>query len=540
MSFLKTIDASHFGDDQAKRTIRALDYLDGDQKRYVVRALNGDAEFGAGKRYSWVERGFDPKVRNITEPIVTKSAGSLFVTMPKLEILPATSPTAPPVVDARFNELLTIADAHDFLQNLNILSRYLKSVCVLVEKVVGAARIEQEGYRFDPARGDLLVLQVLHRGNTVVRMNPTRKRVTELAYLTTGCPDDDEWEYRYYGPAGILDVRVVDGEEFQTFVAELDGGVVPAIMHYDVRKPRTGIWHGVPEDLISFQEWTNAHLTDLARAMAAQLAPSLFTDAEFKNPGQAEPVARAGAQERASTLAQPQAPGSKAIGGGIGSIIQLKSKPGDTKTPFLQYLGPDVDLSGQQAVMDSMMRAIATDWCVNLKTAGSGSAASGFQLIVEEMDNLSLREQRTISFGATLGTMYSVLQLLYPELTRGELVAQWPDAAMPVNKRDELDIWVAKINGGLATRQDYLMQVEGLDAEEAAARVQAIDENTKPTLNDLPALMTLLGKGVITPQQFGEEVVRRGVLAEGTDIKLTPAQVTLTTAPKESGVPAAD
>ena len=481
-----TINKDDFSSSQAAAANKLVDFFEGKQLNYVTKALNGDNGAGYGFRWKWAKRGFVPRMRNITKPIVEKSAGNLFVKPPKLTILPATSPTATPVIDARLNELLTIADFSDFGQQLNYLSRLLRSVVVLQEKVIGETTETVDGiYRFTPTNGDLLVLNILHRGNSVVRMNATRTKITELAYLVEGCPSEDEWEYRYLNGEVDEIVKVKGDKEIKRVPSFMDDegvgignidGIVPAVMHYDTSKPRTGEWNWIPEDLPSFQELVNTHLVDLEFALAKQKGQTLFTDAEFRSgdDGAVEPLTRAGTRENAQQMPINRKPTEGAVASGIGAVVQLKANKDATKAPYVEFKGPDVDLAGQDAVVRQLSIDLASDWSVNLKVGGSGSASSGFQLIVEELDNLALREQRTVSFQATLRKMYAQLQLLYPELMRGELIVEFQGAHLPVNQKENIEVWQAKFAAGVASPIDYLMAEESLSRDEAEKRLTFI------------------------------------------------------------------
>ena len=463
-----------FTSSQAAAANRLIDYAEGKQLNYLMKALNGDLDGGMGYRYDWLKRGYIPIVRNIVEPIVEKSCAGLFNQDPVLAILPSTSGT--PVVDARLNELLMHCDFQEFAQTWNFMSRLLRSTCVLLQKHIASERTTVNGiYKFDLEAGDSLIPTLLHVGNSVVRMNGTRTRIVALAYLTSGCPQDDSWSYRYIDDFVIRDIIVQHDQEIVVLDAVNEDGVVPAFMHYDQKKPRTGVWATVPEGLRTMQEMVNLHLTDMNFAMTTQKAQPLYTTSRFKRPGQAEPTtAVVGTIDTAVDRRLIQGREETPSIGGVGAIVYLDA-PRDGSMPMLQHLGPEVDLTGQQEVIKGLIADLASDWSVNLKVGGVGSATSGFQLVVEEIDNLTLRDQRAKMFQASYRRLYAILHTLYPELTEGDLQVQFKASSLPVNKQEEEALWDTKIAGGRASVIDYLMSVEGLSREEAVARKAQID-----------------------------------------------------------------
>lgn len=477
------ITFEHFGDSQAQAAQKLVDFYEGTQLKYLIRTLDGFEHSGAGARSSWRERGFVPRVRNIVKPIVEKSA-TLFQKPAKFEILPEGSATAKPVVDARFNQLLMHADGQEFFKTVDVYTRLLKATCVLQQKYVNGDRDTAGGvYRFDATLGDEMVPELLHRGNSVVIMNRTRTHILELAFLTSGSWLDEEWSYRHITPTMIRDVTVRMGKEYVTENDNPDG-IVPAVMFYDTGKPRSGVWPKIPEDLASIQELINSHLTDMEFALANGKSQKLV----LKNAVQIDPTkpAETGARvvesfddnDRRLVVGPPK---PDTVVGGIGSVIHIKDAQG-AGSADAGFIGPDVDLSAHQEVIKGLVMDLATDWSVNLKVGGGGTAASGFSLIVQEMDNLTLREQRAQAFQAALRRFYEITYTLYPELTRGQLQVIFSEASLPVNKIEQQQLWEQKIASGFASVIDYLMEIEGLDQAEAirrAAEIKAFNDMNK-------------------------------------------------------------
>jgi hypothetical protein len=92
---------------------------------------------------------------------------------------------------------------------------------------------------------------------------------------------------------------------------------------------------------------------------------------------------------------------------GPGSAVVLDSMGVDS--PFVRYENPDIDIKPLNEVVDSWIKSFAGDWSVRIEVAGQGRAQSGFQLIVEESDNLDLRKQRQRMFESGFKRLYRVL-----------------------------------------------------------------------------------------------------------------------------------
>ncbi len=461
---------------------KLIEQFEGNQLKWVELGLDGGVRGGYGFRHNWRKRGFTPRTRNIVKPIVEKSA-TLFQAPAQYLILPEGNPEGEPVVDAKLGQIMVAADWTEFSRQLEDYTRLLQSSCTYQLKIVpeGVTTVDQI-YRFADDRGDAWIPMLLHVGNAVVLMNQQRTVVLELAYVTFGTPGDRTgWRYVHVDASSITEFLVKDDKEVQIGqVTNLDG-FVPASMNYDTKKPKTGVWCKVPEDLASAQDLYNTHLTDLEFALATDKGqPLILTNASIMT-GESEPAyATAGAPETIHSLSNQGQIGyrmgapSQTTMGGIGSVIELKASKNAPHPPTADFKGPSVDLAAHDAVVRMLLEDVANDWCVRLKMAGSGSANSGFQLIVEEIDNLQLREQRAMAFTASLRRMYAIMQLLYPELTAGDLQVVFSDPSLPVNNVEELQLWSDKFANGLASPIDYFMQVEGLDAAEAEKRAETV------------------------------------------------------------------
>ncbi len=492
-------DAS--SDSELRRANYLIDLFDGNQLKYVERALDGAMSGGKGARNNWRDRGYVPRMQNIVRPIIEKG-GMLFNDPPKYEILPDTSSSAKPVVDDKFNEILVVADFQEFASGaLDPYTRLLGAVCLLQQRYIPTV-VETEGgiYRFDSTRGDALVPILLHRGNCVIVMDNTRTHILELAYVTDGCIDDDKWMYRRINAQEIVDVlvqplkqRVEDREVTISAITNPDG-FVPASMFYDTAKPRAGVWPRISEDMINAQETLNAHLTDLKFAMDMGLAsPLVLQDLEVEGAEQAPNNISVIGENRVHAAATN--PEDQGLDLGIGSVLTLKSAKKAGTAGSAYRLEAKVAFKEQADIIRQQLQDLASNWGVRMKNAGDANATSGFQLVVEEMDNLQLRDRRAKAFQAAFRRFYEITQVLYPELTAGELQVNFSEAKLPVNKAEELKLWTDKIANNLASHEDYFQQVEGLSLEEAIIRANEV--RMRNLAGNAPMILTMNQKGII-------------------------------------------
>lgn len=460
-------------------------YYDGDQLRFLKNILDGK-DGGQGERHEWKNRGFIPRTRNITKMIVDKS-GLLFNDPPRLDIVREDGSI---VENDTLKKILDKAHWVEFFQNVDPMTRLLKTTVVLLQKYVHTERTTRDGiYRFDENE-DALLLTLLHEGNSVVKTNVVGD-ITQLAYLF----DDDGsyyekndehlnvWYYRLITPDVIQDVKVKQddgGGVFEQVVYEEANpdNIVPAFTVYDTNRPRKGVWHTLPEDIMSMQEFYNLHLTDQEFAIAHQKQKTLFTDTDIvADRGQyAFPHAKKGYTEAGEVYAEiDEISGGMGHLGGLGEVVALEPK-GDGSSPYVEFKGPESDLASLNKIATDLIEQIAYDWSVNLHTDGIGRADSGFKLIVEENNNLQLRHQRSRSFQTAFRKMYQIMRVLYPELPEGVLVADFPPPNLPINHKEVEEMWSMKIAEGRASRIDYFVNVHNMTKEEAEQKIAEIDE----------------------------------------------------------------
>jgi hypothetical protein len=463
---LRTVDA-----DAAQKLV---DFYEDNQMDYLINDLNA-------YRDAWKDRKFIPRVRNITKTIVDKS-GLLFNAPPTLEIV--TSSGSVPQIDPTFNELMERSDWIEFYQNVDVYTRLLKSTVILQQKYVATPTTTQDGkYVPNFQQGDALLLTLLTRANAAVKMDITGTIIIELAFLTSDITNGNEFTYRCITPDTISDWSVKDDTETLIDSKPNPDGFVPANFVYDTLKPRNGGWANIPEDIISLQEMVNIGLTDTEFAVAHQKQKTLFTNARVEGStgkGQNQtllgiPHAEEGFTPGGSAYPQNMVNTTNSNMGGLGKFVTVST--GDPQIePFVKFDGPVSDLDKLNDVLESIIQGVAFDWSVSLRMEGSGRASSGFQIIVEEMDNLQLRDKRAHSMSGAMRRFYDICQRLYPTLTQGMLRVKFAPPSLPVDTVQQEQIWSNRIAAGRASVLDYFREVQGLDDDAAWEKIKEIQE----------------------------------------------------------------
>lgn len=476
-----------FNGEDARDCIKLVDYFEGEQEDYLIKILDGKDRKGIGQRKEWRSRGIVPRFRNIIKPIIQKS-GRLFNNPPSLEVWLGSQM----VVDTTLQDLLYQADWVSFFQNVDLYTRLLGTTVVLSQQWIPNPVDTVGGiYKYNKQNGEKLLLTLLHQGNCCVNKNIAGD-IIEFAYMTDDDsidPDDDDkdcdsWTYRYINTEVINDYLVKDNKEILINTQPNTLGVIPITIFYDTSIPvcNTDVFNEPPDDLINIQEAYNLALTDTNFAIAWQKNQTLFINAKIKANDSGNlvpyvPLGHTDGGDSYSDISMYSDNGSGSIGG-LGTVTELVNDDMGNQ-PFVEFKGPDADLRALHDIMRNMVDDVARDWCVNLKYDGQGSANSGFQLIVEEIDNLTLRETRGWFFQAGFNRLYNILRVLYPELTQGMLVIRWSPPALPVNDKEVEDIWSQRIRENRASNIDYFMDVQNMTKDEAIQKFNEILEYNK-------------------------------------------------------------
>lgn len=449
---------------EAKFACKALDYLDGEQDEHLICVLN-DPDKG---RRKWQQRGIIPRTRNLTKMIVEKS-GLLFIdAAPTLQVYEKGSQVPDDAETQALMELMDETEWQEFFINVDKVTRLLKTSVVLIQ-------YDEES--------KALCFDLLHRGNCQVITNANNKGINTLIY-EVGDIDGTSCAYRMFTADTITDFTVTNKKQVTT-MTQMDNpyGCVPAVPFYDTGTPRVGFWAEAPTDLISINELYNLHITDSEFAISWMKLQTLFTNAKMEGDSSQTFEVTMNPQ----SVLPRMAPDATQMIGGPGVAIYLETNGGEA--PFVEYKGPNVDLQPLDNVVNKWISDFAGDWSVNMKAGGDGSAAtSGFQLIVEEMDNLELRKTRQRMFEAGFKRFFRVIKDIASTLSLAtfsedsNLFAEFRDPVLPVDLKAQEEMWSIRLANGRASRVDYFMQVWGMNKEEAQAKIVEIDLEAKANL----------------------------------------------------------
>lgn len=441
--------------DEAAMATKALRYLDGYQIREVERVLDN---VNRGRK-DWQKRGIIPRYRNITKMVVEKS-GLLFTHhAPKFEVFNSDGTTLNAQATDELYTLFAKTEWEETFINLDHVVRLLKTAFILTQ--------------YDPENREL-TFDILHRGNTALVTDG--KRIE--GFIT--CVGHKRW--RIFTQKRILDLADTEREGLHVYNEVINHyGCIPLTVFYDTHTPRHGLWFDGGQDLIGINEMYNLHLTDSEFAMKWQKYGTVVTNCRLQNGTQEVDLVNGdnGIAMRPS-VAQVSGPDQ---------VIMLDTANGSV-TPYFEYKTTDIDITPLETTMNQWIREFAADWSVNIKVAGQGSAQSGFQLVVEEMDNLELRKQRQKMFTAGFKRMFHTVSKLSNEIgiasfAEGqELFVQFTQPVLPVNKKEEEELWSIRISSGRATVVDYFMETQGLSKDEAINKVAEIRELSQPIVVD--------------------------------------------------------
>lgn len=462
-----------FNSKEAKQAQKSLDYLDGCQLEHVIALLDNP---NSGRR-QWKERGMRPQYRNFTAMVVQKSGMLWDNAPPLLEIW--NGDIIDEGLSQKFNDELDAIQFNEFMQNFDEVVRLLKTAIILQQ--------------YDELNGRM-ILDILHRGNCVVKADPFTKQIHELIYKVGEDGDEEYNYYRIITPEVIQDWRESEKPGSRPeFVEEQENpyGFVPASQFHDTQIPRVGYWNKAPQDLVRFNDMYNLHLVDMEFAASWEIHKTLFTNTDMEGGSGNDQVV----SEVYGSALPRLVSGQSGVVGGLGSIVTVDST--GVEQPFVEYKGPESDLLKLQTVYQQWSKDFAGDWGVNLKFAGEGSADSGFQLIVESMDNLDLRNKRQRFCENGLERFYNVYKRVmnthfgnaYPE--DSQLEANFMPPNLPVNQKEQEEVWTMRIEQGRATPIDYFMEVMGMTQQEAQMKWEDIQKFKQPsgiTENNPPVL----------------------------------------------------
>jgi hypothetical protein len=352
----------------------------------------------------------------------------------------------------------------EFFINLDQVSRLLKTAVVHVMWDAVAKNV---------------VFDLLHRANCGVVISPLTKMPMGMIALVSDETGAQQW--RVMTVDRIIDIALIDdkltvvGTEVHPFKC------VPIVAFYDTNVPRNGFWAPINHDLVELNEIVNVHLTETEWVMSWMKRPTAVTNCELVDT----------AETQSLSVGQPYKSGTPRMMANQGGTTAGPNKTvflnsAGVEGAFYDFKGPNVQLTPMDQVIDSWIRSYASDWSVRIKSAGDPAAASGFQLIVEEIDNLELRKTRQRMMEQGFRRLFRVVRDMTNLMTGQEvfsptadIVVEFDDPFLPVNALEQENIWSLRIAEGRATEIDYFIDVLGKTKAEAMEHFEEIVEFQK-------------------------------------------------------------
>ena len=412
----------------------AVDYLENDMLTHVENMLS---QVHGVKE--WRKRGFLPIFENPTRIMVERSSKS-YKEAPKRSVVVGES-TSEGQTEI-YNDLLKTTNINFIGQDLDARARLLKASILLPQ-------VDMDGQ----GRGSGKInLSVLSRNNCDIKINRMTGEIEGLLYTSGIVGLHDGQIYHHWTPELITDIEgdKVTGERENPY------GMVPAAILHDTRPPASGKLWSYPswEQLIQFSDGLNLFNTE-----------ALY-NARFAMVG--------------APVTNMKIPEGTVIG--IGAPLKLGDSAGGD-TPFFEYSSPSANVTEFMAWLQPFKEAIADEMGVNLNYAGGGSAESGFKLIVEEFENIELRQQRIIAakqFEQDLYHVFAVMSQVHDWKLdiNGIGVADFTEPALPVNKIEDWTIAKEQLALGILSPEEYWqMQDPDLTIEQLAVKRRAYDKS---------------------------------------------------------------
>jgi len=446
--------------DEPKAAKKSLNYFDGNQKKELEELFN-DSDAG---RKDWKKNGFILRTRNVTRTIVEKS-GMLFSNqMPRIQIVEQGADEPDLVQTEQLVDQLENIEWQEFFINLDQVERLLKTAIVHV--------------MWDPVAKNV-VFDLLHRANCGVLISPLTKLPIGMIALVSDESGAQQW--RVTTVNRIIDIALIDDKLTIIGTEPHPFNMVPIVPFYDTNTPRNGFWAPSNNDLVELNEMVNVHITETEWAMSWMKRPTAVTNCELIEETEAQSLTIGQPYKTGTPRMMPSQTGAVA---GPNKTVFLNSAGVDGA--FYEFKGPDVQLSPMDQVIDNWIRSYAMDWSVRIKATGDPAASSGFQLVVEEVDNLELRKTRQRMMEQGFRRLFRVIRDMTNLMTgkqvfstTADIVVEFDDPFLPVNALEQENIWSLRIQQGRATEIDYFKDVLGMTSAEAMEHFEEIVEFQK-------------------------------------------------------------
>lgn len=404
-----------------------IDYLHNDMLTHLETVL-------AKHIKKWDRRGFHPIYENPVRILIDRSAKT-YKERPKRNIYTQAGEFSQQLTD-RYEELLEKTDINFIMQDVDSRARGLNTALVM------------PNYDKDT---DSLLMSVLSRNNCDVIINTITRQIDSLVYTAFSTGKEGGQMFHFWTPDRIIDLEDTEGGLKVRGNMANPYGFVPAPMLHDSRPPLGRLWkYPGWEQLIQFSDGLNLFNTE-----------TLF-NARYASVG--SPI---------TNLELPD-------GFVLGIDAPLSANTNDGSDPFFEFRTPTVNLEGIMGWLNKFKEAIADEWGVNLKFAGGSIADSGFKLVVEEFENIELRQKRIVAAKVFERDLYKTLAGMSEIENFGldktaRCFADFKEPALPVNNTEEWTITKEKLATGYTSlEREWLKDDPDLTPEDIAQRKREI------------------------------------------------------------------
>ena len=392
----------------------AVDYLDGDQLNHFTGYLNTP---GKGIK-DWEKRGVLPLWENITGLIIDRSAQT-YQHNPERTVINKDGTINEAGTEA-YNKLLEQSNADEVFCDADILSRLLKTSIVIPQ--------------YSEDRGGMY-FSAVSRHNSDVDYDRPAGKFNSLMYSGGGIGPGGGKIFHFWDGDKVIDIELGENDTGTVVRSEPNPyGLVPASPLFDIRPPRCGFWSKpVWEQLIHFNNGVNLFHTEMKFNQRFQSFGQIVTTAKIPD----------------GAVMGPD------------SVLELQTSHPD-ETIFFEYKAPSsisVAISSFQKWLDIFRENIGQEWGVNIKTAGEGSADSGFKLVVEELPGLQLRQKRQKPADSFEQGIYKVCLAISEVHNLGlvqgtKLKVDFGEPDLPVNLKEKAEIEQMELAGNIITLEE--------------------------------------------------------------------------------------
>jgi len=422
---------------------RAVDYLRNNVKPRLEELLDTP---GLGIK-DWRKRGVMLMWNNILRQIIRKTAMS-YKKSPVRSVL--TGGAVNEAATGRYNEMIKASNLSESCATIDSWSRLLGVAGVMTLYVP-----ETEEFTFAP----------IARHNCDVDYDKRTRTTNSLFYGTGAVGPKGGQIYVQWTKDRVLEYEQ-QGQEFSLIGHPTDNpyGFVPVSFLDDTAQSQSGIWHP--------PAWEQ--LTTAVEASAL-----FFIETKFNSRFQAFPALFGNVEIPEGTTVGPD------------TVVKFNTLPGDSI--YLEYKSAtavSVSLKAFIETFETFNYNLAQEWGANLKISGSGTANSGFQLVVDEFDSLEERESRLLFAGKFEESVFRTVKAISDVHGLGihgdELSVDFEDSKLPVDTLEEWNIRKEQIAMGYTSVDaEWRKDNPEITDEEIARRKAEINGPAGPTFGNI-------------------------------------------------------